>query len=402
MIKCICILMAIFMFQCSREDKIDINSTSIGESEVNILLSIRSPSGTAKAKLLQTEYDRLVISVSGSGMDTLYDTFALGMNEAYKQVTVSDITPGSGRKIRAWTENDSAGKMIHFPDDTVLTLKAGLTHNVTLHLEPCAGSLHFTFTDIGTDVDTVFCSFASATDTFAAFSKVSRGGASVSLDYIPDGLNGKLSVYGTYFSGSSRDTIYRYTQIITFDAGADSVIVATFVKSASAAKIDVIAIRPGMTVIQGSMNTKTMAESGPVYITEVLTASNFEYVEIYNPGYDSVVYDSLYIYYNKINRLLRNVHIPANGFFVAGDSSLPGVDTVVTLNLLSAGNEPISLKNGNKETIDFVFLPIVKNEYVAMELIPPGGVLFNNINMNWVPSTGVIEGFMTIKGTPGK
>jgi hypothetical protein len=396
----------LFLASCSSSDRQNVSGAKDESSAVNVLLTIRSPSGNGIAKIAATEWNRLITVISGIGMDTVFDTIVLSGSETYKQFTIGSIPAGTQRKVRSWTENSLSGKTIHAPAETTLTMNPGVTENISLLLLPCAGTIQFQFADIATNIDSIFCQFATVSDTFKAVAKRSDRGVSVSLDYIPNGVSGLLSIYGTKFTVDHRDTIYRFERSLVFNASADSVLYPVFRKSGSIAKIEVTAIRPGVTIVQGSMNSNgDSAELGPIFISEVLVKNGYEFIEICNPTGDSLYYDSLYLTVNSSDKLLlRCVGLPANGFYVAGRFLLPGVDTVMTaIDLLSTGEENLVLKNSNKQIVDMIYISkiLTVNSDKSIELQLPSGVFQNNFDHNWIHATEIIEGY-SLYGTPGR
>jgi hypothetical protein len=403
--KMLLFLTFLILVRCSSSDKRNVSGVENETSAVNVLLTIRSPAGNGIAKVTATDWNRLITVISGAGMDTVFDTIVLSGLEAYKQFTIGSIPAGTKRKVRSWTVNSTNGKMIHAPAETTLTMNPGVTENINLTLLPCAGTIQFQFADMDGNVDSVFCQFATASDTFKAVAEASDRGAAISLDYIPDGAVGMLSIYGTNFNIDHRDTIYRYERSLVFDAGADSVLYAVFRKSASVAKIEVTAVRPGVTIVQGSMNVNgDSAEIGPIFISEVLVKNGYEFIELRNPTGDSLYFDSLYITVNSSDKLLRRVDMSANGFYVVGRFLLPGVDTVMsTIDLLSTGEEALILKNSKKQIMDMIYVAdiLAANVDKSKEVQLPGGVIENNFEHNWKSANELIVGY-SLYGTPGR
>ena len=385
---------------------------------IRVAAIIARPSSLAKAGAVeQTVWNRLIIRITSPDMDTVSDTTTVSTSQSALVKSITKVRAGAGRMVEAWTENSTNGKIIHVASAQSVDVSENGVSDLNLELDPVKGSIYFDFWNIDTRVDTVAVMFCSATDTLKVRGGKAAGGRiTLSIDYIPDNMNGTIMVYGMDYGVVPADTLYRYSQAYLFQADADSSLHASFKVYPGSINFEITFNLPGVTVVQGFMNDQEALDSvekGPLYISEILYAvDDSEYVEIYNPLSRDTTFDTLILEVNDVYRKFPNVTIKADGFFVVGRKALPFADTwhstASALDLASTG-EFIALRGKDSTLMDCVYFtgstntqewPVISSSQKAsMVLDSLGGPGYNNYGKNWVAAMTPIPG-TGLKGTP--
>lgn len=395
------------------------NLDNPGTLDINVWIT--KPRGHAKARRAsETSWQRLILRVSGEGMDTLRDTLATTMGEALYQRSLAGVTPGDDRLVEAWTESGD-GLRIHEGSAAVSRLDPGEVETVTLALDPLRGSIYIALADVPTTVDSVFACF-TWTDG-AACDRRARGGLmDLTIDNVPDGADGQLVITAVSAPG---DTLYEDTTAFVFDAGVDASLRSRFSATPGELTTEVSLARPGVTVVSGFMDSadSTGPELGPLIVSEIMyyAVGDSDYIEIHNPTASAVVLDTLVLEVVETSsrsiRYILDVNVPPGGYLVIGDSDAPrddaawNIDTTVVYNLTTTGRW-IRLRarraDGSMGTVDWVAYsgyegqgwPERTSRY-AIELDSlPEDPEYNNYGRNWVLATQEIGGSGHY-GTPG-
>jgi hypothetical protein len=385
---------------------------------VRVAAIIARPASLAKAQSVeQTVWTRIIIRISAPDMDPLSDTTNISTSQTALVKSISKVRAGNGRQVEAWTENASNGKIIHTSTSQSVNVSENAISDLSVELKPIKGSIYFDFWNIDTRIDTVEALFISGTDTMKA-----RGGKApgsritLCIDYIPDGTNGTIRVYGIDCGTSPWDTLYRYGQAYFFKADADSSFHASFKVYPGSVNFSITFNLPGVTVVQGYMNdTQALdsTEQGPVYISEIMYAvDDSEYIEIYNPLSKDTTFDTLILEVNDVYRRFFNITVPADSLFVIGRKALPFADTyhatASALDLASTG-EFIALRKKDSTLMDCVYFTgsnstqewpaVSSSQRASIVLDSLGGPAYNNYGKHWTAAITPVPG-TGLKGTP--
>jgi hypothetical protein len=347
-------------------------------------------------------------------MDTIRDTFAVDMQNAFHSFTIEKISAGKNRLVEAYTI-DTAGDTIHGKASYTVTIEQGQTAKVPLTLNPVKGSLYLQLTSIPALVDSVLFSFVSKDKIWAVKQKKSTKMA-LTLDKIPYNTIGTLSIVGY---GIANDTIASWIKEAFEFKNANTTVQVSFVNSGKII-MEVSIIIPGVTTFIGIMNPDDSLgdEKGRLIVSEIMyAADDSEYVEIYNPDSNSFT-DTIILYKDNDTYRFFYVTIPAYSFYVIGrDSSLPWADAwppaKTALDLSSASGNWITLRAKDSSIMDMVpFLsgnnsqgwPYItggKKSIVLDSLVADPE--YNNYGRHWVAAKSFIDPAITQQlGTPGK
>lgn len=386
---------------------------------VNVRVWINRQPGAAKVlRKLDTEWDRLILQISGNGMDTIRDTTDIDMSSSYFSITLPDVPSGNSRTIAAWTispHNDT----IHTAESRTMDLTANQTTDVTMILSPTRGSIFLSLVDVPRSVDSVFAVFASDTDTLVT--KANRSSSyyyNLSIDYVPHNMSGTLWVYG--IDTLAGDTIFEASQALSFDATAPVTVDLQFGAAPSGVAVSLSLLMPGAAVVRGAMMSLTSigTEMGPLVVSEIMhyPVGDSEYVEIANPTSEIVSMDSIILDVvgssSPKRIVLHGISIDPGGFFVVGDKKLDQVgdgafaDTSVDLELTNTGRWVV-LRDTSGATMDWVAYSDNEHEWpksqktyaLVLDPITPDPVS-NNYGRCWKLATSEI-GSSSHYGTPG-
>jgi hypothetical protein len=327
--------------------------------------------------------------------------------------TLSGVPVGSGRRIAVMTVN-TAGEVIHKDSAGVHTVKVepNVLTVLSVALVPLKGSVYVQLAGIPTSVDSLVASFTESNGTTYRTSVVRSPKVYLSLDGISHGSKGTLVVAGITVAG---DTLYKASKECTIDARSGMTIQLTFNGSPGGLSITGTLQLPGATIATGSMGSAPVAETerGDLIITEIMYAANdSEYIEVYNPQEQKLVFDSLIIDIDGTKRLFTDIAVESKQYYVFGRSLLPWVDIAHSvksaLDLSSNGNW-ITIIAENGSVIDQVVFTGGSNDLEWPQVSGKQSIglkadsyecAANNFGRNWVAALQGIDGTITQKGTP--
>ena len=252
-------------------------------------------SNLAKAsESMLTTYDSVVVVVSASDIGTMRRSKKITSGEFLFTDTFPGIPSGSNRKITVTTV-DKSGFKVHVDSVGSRTVRIypGSVSDVNAVLVPAVGSIYLQIAGIPTSVDSIFASFVSK-DTSWVVHTGRNTRVFISIDKIPNKTKGTLYVSGV---GPGGDTIYTASRDLTFNALSNSSVTLEFKGLPGNLSLNLSIYDPGITLVSGSMDGLNIAdtESGILFITELMyKVDKAEYVEIYNPGTDSLFLDTLW------------------------------------------------------------------------------------------------------------
>jgi hypothetical protein len=341
--------------------------------------------------------------VSGPDMASLRYAVKFDPLQSASLDTIEGISEGENRLVEAWTCTKT-GYKIHYGSSIVANVAAGEVIPVALQLRPVRGSIYINLANVPANVDSVFAAFHFGTDSLAAKDK--RAAIMyLSIDNIPDSTQGTLIIRGTDSVGAA---IYSDSMSFVFYTSQNVTMQAQFLAKPSGLCLDISVQLSGVTVVSGQMGPATIDENenGRLVISEILYYSDgdSDYIEIHNPSSAAFSEDSLIleiINTSSTSRcILRNVMIPAGGFFVVGDTDAPSewVDTVFAMDLTTTGRW-IVLKAKDGSVMDWV-------SYTNNDQEWPAGVKYhsietdslyansvdNNYGRNWHTAQTMIDG----------
>jgi hypothetical protein len=267
-------------------------------------------------------------------------------------------------------------------------------------LVPKRGSIYLQIGGVPTTIDSMGAVFTGSNGGRWAVAVVRAPRVFLSIDNIPNGTSGILSVAG-YTAAS--DTLYRARSTLTINS-----------RTLNTVKLSFDAV-PGGLLVSANMGSGVVAEkeSGALIITEIMYAANdSEYVEVFNPSASPVTFDTLVLEIDGTRRLFTGVSVAANGYFVFGRQQLPWADTYSTvrsaLDLSSNGNW-ITLITKDGTIVDQVVFcgginqlewPRISGK--ASICLQPGAynAVDNNFGRYWTAATTPITGAPALMGTP--
>lgn len=414
-------------FSCAKKSHPTSGQTDVGS--ICVMLEVKPTNSMSKqSRCAATVWDRVIAKVSGSGMDDQKDSMSTGTGVSLDTLVVSGIYYGSNRSVTVWSVNSSTGDTIHAPvSQSGIVVNTAETTNVSVTLSPSKGSILLSFWDIETGIDTVVAVFTTGSGTFRDTCEVTSGRALLSLDYIPDGATGTLTIEA--YKAGSKITDYDYSKSLTFSATTDSTVAATWQAKFGSISLCITVEAPGGFLVAGAMDTAEAmrdmdsVEQGPIYFSEFLSTSNGEeFLEIHNPGTDSAKYDSLFLGINNNSTWykLYDVKIPPDGFYVITVDDIAYKDTMITAlasKIVGTGNSFWLRQATDSLLIDWVYFPgtsfdtqlawpnvgTTTDSTLVLSALPDVGVRHNNYGKNWVTgqTAYTASDSETKYGTPG-
>lgn len=394
------------------------NHSTVSQTDgtIEIFVFLHQPDGLAKTALPASchtiSWNKLVIEITASDIDTIYDTISLSETNVD---TAIGIPPGDDRKITVWTEDDS-NRLIHRPEVYMTDVDPGQRVSAAFELYPAAGSIYIQLARIPSDIDSVFAVFKWEDDS-AYVARSRKGMLFLTIDYVPDNVEGDLLLWATDASGVMR---YADTLSIHFHAHANSSYEAQFTTAAgSSINLDIRYDIPGITVITGAIDAQSPGnETGPLMITEIMYSgdNDSDYIEFRNSSATDFQTDILILEIQGTSsstskRLeLADFTLPAGQFYVishCGSEFIPSDTCIPGMSLPKSGGRTIVIKDAEGNTHDYVSYTMNDQgwpqniNYTSVVFEPEGSdVEENNYGSNWEYAQSIIEG-TSHKGTPG-
>jgi hypothetical protein len=296
-----------------------------------------------------TVAEKLVFVVSGDDLAPV----RIERKADFSRPTVSDtgakVPVGKNRRVEVWAA-DKNGAVTHIDslEARVVNIEAGTVTPVFATLIPAAGSIYLQFAGLSTSVAVVHATFTALDDgTPVAQNTVRRAARTfMSLDNIPHMTTGILRVAIVDTNG---DTSQIAGRELTFNARIDNSIDLQFMENSGMFEIEVVLHAPGVTTgsYDFGKSETAVVETGELIITEIMwSASNDNYIELYNPAGQAVFFDTLTTDIDGTARDFQKVTVPPNGFFVIGRQNLPYFDVYTS----STGGLPVT-NTGNWITV---------------------------------------------------
>jgi hypothetical protein len=362
---------------------------------------------------LATTFDSLIIEVSAADIGTIRFSKPFIQSQPVLCDTLTRIPSGSDRLVKVWTvDRTGAAITMDTVSNRIVKIDPNATTLLNVVLVPAFGSIYLQLENIPTRVDSIFAGFTADNKTVFPVKAKRNSRIYLSIDKIPNGTHGILSVIAV---DSLKDTLYTATKELTFCAGAMQNVSLTFTTTPGQINLNMTVVLPGVTSVSGNIASPepTVAESGDLIITEIMYAANdSEYIEVYNPKTTDQTYDSLYLDIDGTYRLFTNVTVAAQRTFVFGRRLLPWCDAAhavaSALDLSSSGNW-ITLRAktgaimdrvifaGGANTLEWPNVPGKQAIVLDTSINDPQA---NNFGRNWHAATTLIPGTAGQYGTP--
>jgi len=363
----------------------------------------------------QTKIDSIIVEVSSVKYSVIHHAVPVINNNIVSNDTVSNIPSDDECTVSVWTV-DKKGNIIH--KDSIVSHTVKVTANavtqVYANLKPLFGSIYLQISNIPDTVDTLAAVFVESTGGRSWQVRVPRSPkAYLSIDNIPDRTSGFLSVFGI---GPLNDTLYRASKNLIYSVNDSTAVTLEFYTQPGFLIVAMNITQPNSLLVNADMGSFSgdSTETGEVFITEIMYASNdSEYVELYNPSLDAIVFDTLKFDIDGEIKYLSNISIGSKSYFTIGRRILPWVNIAVSpvsfLDLVTNGNW-VSIRKKNGQIIDRVIFTGANNtiEWPNISgkrsiLLQQGGfsAIGNNYGKNWIAASSLISGSLTQYGTPG-
>lgn len=404
-------VVVIFVMGCGRDMSSNPDHEKQGMLAINALFENGSLKKLSAAS--QSSFDSLVVEISGSDFQMLRKSIPVSSVSPVYNDTIFNIPAGENREVRVYTK-DKSNQVLH-QDSLITQTVRVVAENVTVifvKLKPGSGSFYLQIANVPDTVDTVVAVFTTGEKTWTSSVKRSSK-VLLSLDNIPNGTAGTLSVYGI---NVQKDTLYRASTPITYILSNTATVHLSFHTQPGTLGLSIMITPAPSTIVSANMGVYThdTMETGEIFITEIMYASNdSEYIELYNPSTIAASYDTLYIDIDGEIRALTNVIITPNGYFTIGRRQLPWVSVAMSpvslLDLTQNGNW-ITLRNKAKEVIDRVVYTGVSNTQEWLQVSGKRSLQLqshrysaqmNNYGNSWKVSQELISGSTSQYGSPG-
>jgi len=376
---------------------------------------VRSISGVDA--VAQTIAENLVVEISGGDLSPTQFKLKLDASRPTVIDTVKKVPVGEARKVVIWAVNKNGDKThIDTLEERRVNIEKASVTQVSATLIPAAGSIYVHINSLGTEIKTVHASFTSRDGESIFQNSVERAAHTfLSIDNVPHELDGILRVSLVDTKG---DTVKVATKEFIFNARGDNTIELQFIENNGMLGVDAVLYAPGVTAASydfgKNMAPSTVTETGEIIITEIMfSASNDNYIELYNPKNEAVSFDTLTILVDDNTYNLTGVSIGAKGYYVIGRQTASYVNIVSNMTIASTGNW-ITVRRGKAGAIFDRVICGGANSAVGW----PAGlsssskksvelnrdkydVIDNNFGKNWAVATAGIDG-TNLTGTPGK
>jgi len=380
----------------------------------------KSAARNGVAAMTQTVAENLVVEISGDDLSPTQFKVKLNSARSTAVDTVKKVPIGESRRISVWAVNKDGGKT-HV--DTVECRYADIEKaNVTrifATLIPAAGSIYLHINGLETTIGTVHASFTSRDGESVFQNSVKRDAHTfLSVDNIPHELDGVLRVSLVDKQG---DTVKIATNEFVFNARGDNVFDLQFIENSGMLGVDAALYAPGVTIVSYDFEkpASNIVETGEIIITEIMySASEENYIELYNPKNQMVSFDTLAVEVDKAACYFAKVSIAPNGYFVIGRKALPYADVAAnnqsSLPISSTGNWITVRRGRSGAVLDRVICGgtstavgwpagLSSNSKRAVELSRDKyGAMENNFGKNWEVADQLIVGTSNMYGTPGR
>jgi hypothetical protein len=368
----------------------------------------------------QTVAENLVVEISGGDLSPTQFKLKLDPTRPTAVDTVKKVPIGEARRISVWAVNKN-GERTHI--DSIeyrhVNIEKAKATKVYATLIPAAGSVYLHIYGLETAVSTVHASFTSRDGESVFQNNVKRDTHTfLSIDNIPHELDGILRVSLVDAKG---DTVKVATNEFVFNARGDNTIELQFIENSGMLGMDATLYAPGVTMLsyEFGKSVSDVAETGELIITEIMfSASDDNYIELYNPKGEVVSFDTLTTEVDKTSYYFTGVSIGPNGYFVISRKAAPYADIVTNttsgLPIVATGNWITVRRGKSGAVLDRVICGGANTAIGWPAGVPSGskksvelrrdkyGAAENNFGKNWTAADQLIAGTSNMYGTPGK
>jgi len=365
-----------------------------------------------------TVAEKLVVEVSGDDLAPVRIERKVDFSRPAVSDTVTKVPVGKNRRVEIWAV-DKNGVMTHIDslESRTVNVEAAAVTPIITTLIPAAGSIYLQFAGLSTAISVVHATFTALGDgALIAQNTVKRAAKTfMSLDNIPHMTTGILKVVIVATSG---DTSRIANRELTFNARTDNSIDLQFMENSGMFEMEIFLQAPGVTTVSYNFDKPEppVVETGELIITEIMwSASNDNYIELYNPAGKTVSFDTLTTDIDGTERDFVGVTVPPNGYFVIGRQNLPHFDAYTTttagLPIAATGNWITVRRGKSGDVVDRVVChggnpatgwPSVSGKRSIELSRNRYDVIDNNFGKYWSPSTQPISTVSEQYGTPGR
>lgn len=386
---------------------------STGALEVQIQVRSELAKQTA---VKATMFDSLVVELTAEDGEELRFVQSIDPTQPVIADTINNLSAGIDYTVRITTINES-GRIIHEDANGVRTVRINpeVVTLLQVVLVPASGSIYLQITDIPTSVDSLIVEFRAENGEVWE-KRIDRSSKIyTSLDNIPHNTNGILYVAAISENG---DTLFSADAEIVIDAHALSGTVQLDFTEASdegGLALNGSLVLPGACIVNASLGDVVAAvdESGELIITEIMYAANdSEYIELFNPSEEDLIFDTLIIDIDGTSRRYTDVVVEAQTFLTIGRCALPWINLVPVssgvMDLSGNGNWlTVSLSDGT--IIDQVVFTGGRNDLEWPRVSGKRAICLssdtyssssNNFGRNWFIASDLIEGSDSQYGSP--
>jgi hypothetical protein len=372
------------------------------------------------AAVAQTVAENLVVEISGTDLSPTQFKTRLDPSRSAVADTVKKVPIGEARRISVWAVNRDGGRThVDTVEYRYADIEKAKVTRVYATLMPAAGSIYLHINGLDNTVNTVHASFTSRDGELVFRNSVAKAAHTfLSIDNVPHELDGILRVSLVDARG---DTLKVATNEFVFDARGDNAFDLQFIENSGMLGMNAALYAPGVTMLSYDFEKSVsgVVETGELIITEIMfSASDDNYIELYNPRNAAVSFDTLTTEVDKASYYFTGVLIGPNGYFVISRRAAPYADvstnTTGGLPIVSTGNWitvrrgksgavldrvicggvnsavgwPAGLSSSSKRSVE-----LNRDKYGAIE---------NNFGKNWTAAAQLIDGTSNMYGTPGR
>jgi len=367
----------------------------------------------------QTVAENIVVEISGSDLSPTQIKVKLDPSRSSAVDTVKKVPIGEARKISVWAVNKEGVKThVDSVEYRYADVEKAKVTRIIAVLIPAAGSIYLHINGLETSIGTVHASFTSRDGESVFQNSTKRDSHTfLSIDNIPHGLDGVLRVSLVDKQG---DTVKVATNEFIFNARGDNVFDLQFIENSGMLGMEAALYAPGVTIASYDFekSVSNVVETGELIITEIMfSASDDNYIELYNPKNAEVSFDTLTTEVDKTSYYFTGVTIAPNGYFVISRKAASYANVVTNttggLPIVSTGNWITVRRGKSGAVLDRVICGgtnsaigwpagVSQSSKRAVELRRDKyGAIENNFGKNWVAASAAIEG-SGMYGTPGK
>ena len=357
------------------------NADSVSDNGSNLYVAVQMEAVNSGRGLRATAHTKLLLRVLDDKNAVIKDT-TITNSGGLIMCGLGKLTAEKNYRIIAWTE-DAVGDIIHSPDTQTVYIEANNTKSVAIILSPRIGSIVTNFMAVPSTVDSFFMVFDSDSGKFET--KVARSvNISLSLDKIPYGAQGKLSIEATLKSDNS--SYLKWDTLFTFRKEHVSLEIS-FLNNGTG-DISIIVTTPYSTIITAFGDIKLALgeeKNIGVLITEFsVNTSNADFVEIANLSDKTVSFDELRIEVIGSNTLRHREYgivIDSRETFVFTSPALVNTSAIILIYGDDVLIDYVAYFNDNTSGWPKITGTSVARSWVLKDLV--ADPKYNNFPYNW-------------------